>query len=58
MFNLDDGQIFVTGASQYAAPEPPDFADDTAPVTGVIVGVKAILPRANLDAWHIGFLLL
>jgi hypothetical protein len=31
---------------------------EASPVTGVIVGVKAILPRANLDAWRIGFLLL
>ena len=38
VFNLDDGQIIVLGASQYAATDAPDFGNDNAPVSAVIVG--------------------
>jgi hypothetical protein len=38
VFNLEDGQIIVLGASQYVAAEAPDFGNDNAPVTAVIVG--------------------
>jgi hypothetical protein len=38
VFNLEDGQIIVLGASKYVAAEAPDFGSDNAPVTAVIVG--------------------
>jgi len=38
VFNMKKGQIVVLGASQYVAAEVPDFANDNAPVTAVIVG--------------------
>jgi|TARA_B110000285_G_scaffold116981_1_gene132598 hypothetical protein len=38
VFNLNDGQLICMGASQYAASRVPDFGDDNAPVTAVIVG--------------------
>lgn len=40
VFDLSTGQIIVLGASEYIASDPlsPDFADDNAPVTAVIVG--------------------
>lgn len=40
VFNLPDGQIIALGASEYVATGElqPDFADDNAPVTAVIVG--------------------
>jgi hypothetical protein len=39
-FNLEDGQIIVLGASEYVSADAPspDFANDNAPVTGVVVG--------------------
>lgn len=38
VFNMKDGQIVVLGASQYTATAAPDFANDNAPVTAVVVG--------------------
>lgn len=38
VFNLDDGQIIVMGASRYAATESPDFGNNNAPVSAVVVG--------------------
>ncbi len=38
VFNMEDGMIVVLGAAQYVAGTEPDFADDNAPVTAVIVG--------------------
>lgn len=38
VFSLKDGQIVVLGASEYERTEMPNFADDNAPVTAVIVG--------------------
>lgn len=38
VFNMAKGQIIVLGAAQYAAASRPDFANDNAPVTAVIVG--------------------
>ncbi|MGA0209621.1 MAG: hypothetical protein ACO3LZ_06840, partial [Candidatus Nanopelagicales bacterium] len=38
VFNLTTGQIVVLGSSQYVAGSVPDFANDNAAVTAVIVG--------------------
>lgn len=38
VFNLKRGQIVVLGASQYAATKAPNFANNNAPVTAVVVG--------------------
>jgi hypothetical protein len=38
VFNLTKGQIVVLGSSQYVAGSVPDFANDNAAVTAVIVG--------------------
>ncbi len=38
VFNMSKGQIVVLGASQYAAARAPDFANNNAAVTAVIVG--------------------
>lgn len=38
VFNMDKGQIVVLGASQYLASDAPEFANDRATVTAVIVG--------------------
>jgi hypothetical protein len=56
VFDLDDGQIIVLGASHYAATEAPDFGNDNAPVsavivggTGVYVGVRGTVVTEKLD---------
>lgn len=38
VFNMKKGQIVVLGAAQYTGTEAPNFANDNAPVTAVIVG--------------------
>jgi hypothetical protein len=38
VFNMVKGQIVVLGASQYVASSAPDFANDNAAVTAVVVG--------------------
>lgn len=38
VFNMRKGQIVVLGASLYAVTESPDFGNDNAPTTAVVVG--------------------